>query len=125
MKTLIGDESITLTPESEGAGRELSVRASAAVSLRLRGLEEGGLGGKGLFNLAGEGVTRLGSEGGSFSLEGLCLREEGRGLAELVVGVGLGEEGSSAASLRGFLGSMKCFIFVRTNDRAMEMERGK
>jgi len=43
------------------------------VSLRLRGLEEGGLGGKGLFNLAGEGVTRLGSEGRSFSLEGLCL----------------------------------------------------
>lgn len=111
-----------MTPESEGAGRELSVRASAAVSLRLRGLEEGGLGGKGLFNLAGEGVTRLGSEGGSFSLEGLCLREEGRGLVELVVGVGLGEEGSSAASLRGFLGSMKRFIFW--GGRGRRTERG-
>jgi len=96
-------------PESEGAGRELLVTASTAVSLRLRGLEEGGLGGKGLFNLAGEGVMK---EGVSFSLEGLCLREEGRGLVELVVGVGLGEEGSSTVSVRGFLGSIKRFIFL-------------
>lgn len=75
--------------------------------MRLRGLEEGGLGGKGLFNLAGEGEggMRLGSEGGSFSLEGLCLRE-GRGLE------GLEEEGLvvSGSLGVGFLGSMKCFI---------------
>jgi len=44
-------------------------------------------GGKELLNLAGEGTTRLGSEGGSFSLEGLCL-QEGWGLVELREGVG-------------------------------------
>ena len=59
-------------------------------SLRFRVLEEGGLGGKGLLNLAGEGTTRLGSEeGGSFSLEGLYLRE-GRGLTELGEEEGVG-----------------------------------
>jgi len=79
-----------LTPESEDAGRELSVRAlPATASFRLRGLEEGGLGGKGLLNLPGEGTTRLGSEEGSFSLECLCL-PEGRVLAELGEGRGLG-----------------------------------
>lgn len=77
------------------------------VSLRLRGLEEGGLGGKGLFNLVWEGeegTMMLGSEGGSFSLEDdLCLRE-GLDLVEL----GLDEHGSSAF----LVGSMKCFIFA-------------
>jgi len=77
-----------LTPELKGAGSELSVRASTTVaSLRFRVLKEGGLRDKRLLNLAGEATTRLGSEGGSFSFEGLCLRE-GRGLAELREGVG-------------------------------------
>ena len=101
---------------------ELSKSASA-LSLRLRGLEEGGLGGRGLFNLAGEGfeseaaatAMRLGSEGGSFSLEGLCLR--GLDLVEL----GDEEQGSSAeeASLSiAFFGSMKCFIVAgRSRER--------
>jgi len=116
-----------LTPESEDAGRELSARASAATaSFRLRGLDEGGLGGKGLLNFPGEGTARLGSEGGSFSLECLCLRE-GRVLAELGEGAGVAEEASSA-SLRGFLGSMKCFILGqrrRRTQRAKEMGKGK
>jgi len=103
-------------------------------SLRLRGLEEGGLGGRGLLNIAGEGTARLGSEGGSFSLEGLCLRE-GRCLVELGEGVGVAEEANSA-SLRGFLGSMKCFILgqreehreknkARTTQRPKEMGKKK
>lgn len=63
---------------------ELLLLLLSVVSL-VRLLEEGGLGGKGLFILAGEGLgsegmMMLGSEeGGSFSLEleeeDLCLRE--------------------------------------------------
>jgi hypothetical protein len=68
-----------LTPESES---EFSGKASI-LSLRLRGFEDGGRGGKGLFNLAeavdGEGfrseVIEFGSRGGAFSLEDLALRE--------------------------------------------------
>lgn len=98
-----------MTPESEVPGTKLSGTTSI-LSLRFRGFEEGGFGGKGLFNLAavaGEGA--LGSEGGSFSLDDFGFRE-GLGLVEEL---GLDEEGSSAEgeSLKiGFLGSMKCFI---------------
>ena len=67
-------------PESEGAGRELLVTASTAVSLRLRGLEEGGLGGKGLFNLAGEGVMRLRSKRECCSLWRVCVCEKRDGV---------------------------------------------
>lgn len=86
------------------------------LSFRLRGFEDGGLGGSGLFNLAavaGDGFKSdsiaLGSEGGSFSLDGLCFRD-GLGLAQEL---GLDEEGSSAVGVSlkiAFLGNMKCFI---------------
>ena len=53
------------------------------LSLRLRGFEDGGRGGKGLFNLAeaGDGkcfrseVIEFGSGGGAFSLDDLVLRD--------------------------------------------------
>ena len=45
-------------------------------------------------------------------------------MAKLVVGVGLGEEGSSAASLKGFLGSMKRFIFLGGRGRRREKGDG-
>ena len=68
-----------MTPESE---TEFSGKFSI-LSLRLRGFEDGGLGGKGLFNLAeavdGEGfrsgVMEFGSGGGAFSFDNLTLRE--------------------------------------------------
>jgi len=106
-------EIITLTPESEVAGgRELlsAARVSKA-SLRLRGLEEGGLGGKGDFNLGWEGEEGIMGFGSVFSLE--CLVREGLDLAEEVV-LGLDEDGSSVAASRAvaFLGSMKCFILA-------------
>lgn len=54
-------------------------------------------------------------------MEGLCLREEGLVLAELL---GLDEDGSSAASLAiGFLGSMKCFI-VGDREKGVKREKG-
>lgn len=45
----------TLTPESEVAGSEFSAAMVSRASLRLRGLEEGGLGGNGLLDLTWEG----------------------------------------------------------------------
>lgn len=112
-----------MTPESEVAGwRELlsAARASKA-SLRLRGLEEGGLGGKGDFNLGWEGEEGTMGFGSVFSLE--CLVREGLDLAEEVV-LGLDEDGSSVAASRAvaFLGSMKCFILAI--ERVMRERRG-
>ena len=68
-----------MTPESES---EFSGEVSM-LSLRLRGFEDGGRGGKGLFNLAeaGDGkcfrseVIEFGSGGGAFSLDDLVLRD--------------------------------------------------
>lgn len=83
------------------------------LSFRLSGLEDGGRGGSGLFNLAGEGLEsgsmELGSEGGAFSLEDLGFR----GGLPLIPALGQGEEGGSAAWASrkiAFLGCIKCFI---------------
>lgn len=108
----------TLTPESKSPGIEFSGTASM-LSLRLSGLEEGGLGGSGLFNLAaaaGEGLEseaiEFGSEGGAFSLHDLGFR----GGLPLIPALGLGEDGgwspaAACASLKiAFLGCIKCFI---------------
>lgn len=84
------------------------------LSFRLSGLEDGGLGGSGLFILAGEGLEsgtmEFGSEGGAFSLNDLGFR----GGLPLIPPLGLGEEdGGSAAWVSrkiAFLGCIKCFI---------------
>ena len=84
-------------------------------SFRLRGLDDGGRGGSGLFNLAaeagegfGSGGKELGSDGGAFSLEGFCFRE-GR---IILAALGFGEGGGSVSLKIVFLGCMKCFIAV-------------
>lgn len=84
------------------------------LSFLLRGFEEGGRGGSGLFILAaaaGEGLRsggkELGSDGGAFSLEGFCFRE-----GRILVALGFGEGGGSVSLKMVFLGCMKCFIVV-------------
>ena len=79
----------------------------------MSGLEDGGRGGSGLFNLAGEGLEsgsmEFGSEGGAFSLEDLGFL----GGLPLIPALGHDEEGWSAAWVSRkipFLGCIKCFI---------------
>lgn len=105
-----------MTPESEPPGTEFSGTVSM-LSFRLRGFEDGGLGGSGLFNLAGdcfESHGMFGSDGGAFSFADFVFLD-GLGLAKL----GLSDDGGSVecVSLKiGFLGCMKCFI-VSTDHR--------
>lgn len=121
-KTLGFTRTDTLTPESEPPGTEFSGTVSI-ISFRLRGFEDGGLGGSGLFNLAGdcfESHGILGSVGGAFSFADFGFLD-GLGLDKL----GLGDEGGSVecVSLKiAFLGCMKCFI-VSTNHRDFWTER--
>ena len=98
------------------AGSELSGRGTSGASLRLRGFEEGGLGGMGLFNLALR-CSERGGGGGSFSLVDLCLRDGLGFLAEEAWFEGDGNSAGKGVCVSrkiAFLGSMKCFI-VQTN----------
>jgi hypothetical protein len=89
-KTLGFTRTDTLTPESEPPGTEFSGTVSM-ISFRLRGFEDGGLGGRGLLNLAGdcfESCGKFGSDGGAFSFVDLGFLD-GLGLAKL----GLSDDG--------------------------------
>lgn len=84
------------------------------LSLRFRGLEDGGRGGKGLFILVtGDCFWSDGkefrSEGGAFSLADLCFLG-GFDLAELGFGEDVAEDDGSFSLKIALLGSMKCFI---------------
>ena len=122
-KTLGFKRTDTLTPESEPPGTEFSGTVSM-ISFRLRGFEDGGLGGRGLLNLAGdcfESCGMFGSDGGAFSFVDLGFLD-GLGLAKL----GLSDDGGSVecVSLKiAFFGCMKCFI-VSTNHRDFQGESG-
>lgn len=110
-------------------------------SLRFRGLEDGGLGGNEHFILvAGDcegfwsdgGGIEFRSDGGAFSLETICLREEDGGgdgfdLLELGFGDCDGDSPLACASLKiVFLGCIKCFIveILQTTHTERERERG-